>query len=145
MGNWIRYSPSRIRIAARHHRPAAGSRQQAARGSVAFRLMSKWKNQRRRRTRQSRLWFIISSGLWRRTQLLAVIICIIWYYLDIELQDCNASVVHFCYLDNRSAFGVMAHNTSDSRLWYFYNETRIGDRILQHEWLESVQGLVEKP
>ena len=49
-------------VAARHHRPAAGSWQQAARGSVDFRLMWKWKNQRRRRTRQSRLWFIISSG-----------------------------------------------------------------------------------
>ena len=35
-------------VAARHHRPAAGSRQQAARGSVYFRLMWKWKNQRRR-------------------------------------------------------------------------------------------------
>ncbi|CAL8363321.1 unnamed protein product [Boreogadus saida] len=42
-------------VAARHHRPAAGSRQQAMCGSVYFRLMWKWKNQRRRRTRQSRL------------------------------------------------------------------------------------------
>ena len=34
-------------------------------------------------------------------------------------------VLYNCYLDNRSAVGVMAHNTSDSRLWYFYNETRL--------------------
>ena len=29
-------------------------------------------------------------------------------------------------MDNRSAFGVMTHTTSDSRLWYFPNETRSG-------------------
>ena len=47
--------------------------------------------------------FVIHYIVWTRTQLLAVIICIIWYrylciiwyYLDIELQDCNARVVHF--------------------------------------------------
>ena len=47
--------------------------------------------------------FVIHYIVWTCTQLLAVIICIIWYrylcsiwyYLDIELQDCNASVVHF--------------------------------------------------
>ena len=31
-----------------------------------------------------------------------------------------------CYLDNRSAVGVMVHNTSDSRFWYFHNKTRSG-------------------
>ena len=77
----------------------------------------------------------IHNIVWRRTHLLAVTICSIWYrylciilyYIDIELQDCNASVVHFCViLDNRSAVGVMAHNTWDSRLWFTHNETRSG-------------------
>ena len=53
-----------------------------------------WKNQRRRRTQRGRLWFIISSGgthgfIWYRY------LIIIWYHLDIELLDCNASAVHF--------------------------------------------------
>ncbi|CAL8274480.1 unnamed protein product [Boreogadus saida] len=45
-------------VAARHHRrkaPPPGKGQPAACGSVYFRLMWKWKNQRRRRTRRSRL------------------------------------------------------------------------------------------
>ncbi|CAL8334796.1 unnamed protein product [Boreogadus saida] len=54
--DWLKYMNCVMPpVAARHHRPAAGSRLQAARGSVDFRLMWKWKNQRRRRTRQSRL------------------------------------------------------------------------------------------
>ena len=55
-------------------------------------------DQRRRRTRHSRWWFIISSGgahsFWPWKYVLYDV-CIIWYYLDIELQDCNASFVHF--------------------------------------------------
>ena len=45
------------------------------------------------------------------------------YYLDIELQDCNASVVHFLV--------IWITVLSDSRLWYFYNETRIGGYLSQ--------------
>ncbi|CAL8363014.1 unnamed protein product [Boreogadus saida] len=38
--DWLKYMNCvMLPVAARHHRPAAGSRQQAARGSVDFRLM----------------------------------------------------------------------------------------------------------
>ena len=51
-------------VAARHHRPAAGSRQQAESG-------------RTRDVADPTKSFLIHNIVWRRTQLLAVIICII--------------------------------------------------------------------
>ena len=57
-------------IAVNNHRQQSLS--PPCRDSVYFRLMWKWRNQRRRRTQRSCLRFI--STVWRRTQLLAVII-----------------------------------------------------------------------
>jgi hypothetical protein len=65
-------------------------------GSVYFRLMWKWKNQTSENPTQS---FEIHNIVWRCTQLLAMIIyiiwyrylCIIWYYLCIEHQDSRRS------------------------------------------------------
>ena len=100
---------------ARHHRreaPPPGSgqpgggalRRQQAAGSARFCLLQIDVEVEEPETSENPTKsFVIHYIVWTCTQLLAVIICIIWYrylciiwyYLDIELQDCNASVVHF--------------------------------------------------
>ena len=56
-------------VAARHHRPAAGSRQRAA--------GSRQKVQEPETSQNPTKSFVNHNIVWRRTQLLAVIICII--------------------------------------------------------------------
>ena len=119
-----------LRHAARHHRPAAGSGQPAA-GSAQFsRLQVDVKVEEPETSQNPTKSFVIHNIVWRRTQYVIWYryLCIIWYYLDIELQDCNASVVHFLV--------IWITVLSDSRLWYFYNETRIGGYLSQGwEWI----------
>ena len=63
-------------VAARHHRPAAGSRQPAA-GSAPFsRLQVDVKVEEPETSQNPTKSFVIHKIVWRRTQLLAVIICI---------------------------------------------------------------------
>ena len=63
-------------VAARHHRPAAGSRQQALRFSL---LQIDVKVEEPETSQNPTKSFVIHNIVWRRAQLLAVIICIICY------------------------------------------------------------------